>query len=105
MAETLAERQEELKAGKVGEKLTDLKAASPVVTLAPTLAEMKAQTVGKTLSDVVPQALVETEAVAVAEKPFVFFISRSSSRSLYFLAEFCWPVALFLFLHIPNLWT
>ena len=34
-----------------------------------------------------------------------FFISRSSSRSLYFLAEFCWPVALFLFLHIPNLWT
>ena len=54
MAETLANRQEELKAAKVGEKLTDLKAASPVVTLAPTLAEMKAQTVGKTLSDVVP---------------------------------------------------
>ena len=46
-AETLADRQEELKAGKVGETLTDLKAASPVVTLAPTLAEMKAQTVGK----------------------------------------------------------
>ena len=63
-----ADRQEELKAGKVGEKLTYLKAASPVVTLAPTLAEMKAQTVGKPLSDVVPQALVETEAVAVAEK-------------------------------------
>ena len=64
-----ADRQEELKAGKVGEKLTYLKAASPVVTLAPRdEAEMKAQTVGKPLSDVVPQALVETEAVAVAEK-------------------------------------
>ena len=54
MAETLADRQEELKAGKVGETLKDLKAASLVVTLAATLAEIKAQTVGKTLSDVVP---------------------------------------------------
>ena len=44
-----------------------MKAASPVVTLAPTLAEMKAQTAGKTLTDVVPQALVDTQAVAVAE--------------------------------------
>ena len=44
-----------------------MKAASPVVTLAPKLAEMKAQTAGKTLSDVVPQALVDTQAVAVAE--------------------------------------
>ena len=64
-AETLADRQEELKPGKVGETLTDLMAASPVVTLAPTLAEMKAQTVEKkTLSEVVRQALVETQAVA-----------------------------------------
>ena len=47
MAETLANRLEELKAGKVGKTLTDLKAASPVLTLAPTVAEMKAQTAGK----------------------------------------------------------
>ena len=53
MAETLADRLEELKAGKVGETLTDLKAASPVVTLAPTPADIKAQTPGKTLTDVV----------------------------------------------------
>ena len=38
MAKTLTDRLEEVKAGKVGETLTDLKAASPVVTLAPTLA-------------------------------------------------------------------
>ena len=42
MAETLANRLEELKARKVGKTLTDLKAASPVLTLAPTVAEMKA---------------------------------------------------------------
>ena len=68
LAETLADRLEELSAGKVGQTLTDLKAASPVVTLAPTIAEMKTQTAAKTLSDVVPQALVETQAVAVAEE-------------------------------------
>ena len=67
MAETLAKRLEELKAGKVGETLTDLKAASPVLTLARTVAEMKAQTAGKTLSHVVPEAMVDTQAVAVAE--------------------------------------
>ena len=48
--ETLAYRLEELKAGKVGYTLTDLKAASPVVTQAPTLAEMTAQTAAKTQS-------------------------------------------------------
>ena len=53
---------------KVCETLTDLKAASPVVTLALSLAEMKAHTAGKTLRDVLPQALVETQAVAVAEE-------------------------------------
>ena len=53
---------------KVCETLTDLKAASPVVTLALSLAEMKAHTAGKTLSYVLPQALVETQAVAVAEE-------------------------------------
>ena len=53
---------------KVGDTLTNLKAASPVVTLAPTLAETIAQTAGNTLSDVVLQALVETQAVAVAEE-------------------------------------
>ena len=68
MAETLAKRLEELKARKVSETLTDLKAASPVQTLAPTVAEIKAQTAGKkTLSHVVPQAIVDTQAVAVAE--------------------------------------
>lgn len=44
MVETLANRLEELKAGKIGETLTDLKATSPVLTLALNLAEMKAQT-------------------------------------------------------------
>ena len=43
LVETLANRLEELKAGKIGETLTDLKATSPVLTLALTLAEMKAQ--------------------------------------------------------------
>ena len=47
MAETLADRLEELKAWKVGNTLTNLKAASPVVTLAPTLTEMIAQTAKK----------------------------------------------------------
>ena len=68
MAETLADRLEELKACKVGNILTNLKDASPVVTLAPTLTEMIAQPAKKTLSDVVLQALVETQAVAVAEE-------------------------------------
>ena len=68
MAETLPNRLEELKAGKVGHTLTDLKAASPFVTLAPTLAEMEAQKAAKTLSNVLRQALVETQAVAVVEE-------------------------------------
>ena len=68
LAETLADRLEELKAGKVCQTLTDLKAASPVVTLTPTLAEMKTQTAKKTLSNIRRKALVETQAVAVAEE-------------------------------------
>ena len=47
MVETLANRLEDLKAGKIGETLTDLKATSPVLTLALTLAEMKAQAAEK----------------------------------------------------------
>ena len=47
MADTLANRLEKLKAGKVGETLTGLKAASSGLILAPTVAEMKAQTAGK----------------------------------------------------------
>ena len=47
MVETLANRLEELKAGKIGETLKDLKATSPVLTLALNLAEMKAQTAEK----------------------------------------------------------
>ena len=43
LVETLANRLEEFKAGKIGVTLTDLKATSPVLTLALTLAEMKAQ--------------------------------------------------------------
>ena len=42
LVETLANRLKELKAGKIGDTLTDLKA-----TLSPTLAEMKAQTAKK----------------------------------------------------------
>ena len=49
---TLAEKFAEMKAGNVAEALTALKAASAVVTLAPTLAERKLETAGKTLSDV-----------------------------------------------------
>jgi len=41
--------------GKVGDTPTALKAASPVVTLAPTLAEVEAETASKTLSDVEAQ--------------------------------------------------
>ena len=40
--EALVDRLAELKAGKVCQTLSDLKAASPVVTLPPTLAEMEA---------------------------------------------------------------
>ena len=68
MAETLPNRLEELKAGKVGHTLKDLKAASPIVTLAHTLAEMEAQKAAKILSNVLRQALVETQAVAVVEE-------------------------------------
>ena len=68
MAETLADRLEELKAAKVCQTMTDLKAASPVVTLTPTLAEMKTQPAKKTLSSIRRKALVETQAVAVAEE-------------------------------------
>ena len=68
LAETLADRLEELKAGKLGNTLTNLKAASPVVTLASTPTEMIAQTAGKPLSDVVLQALVKMQAVAGAEE-------------------------------------
>lgn len=44
LVETLANRLEEFKAGKIGETLTDLKATSPVLTLALTLAQMIPQT-------------------------------------------------------------
>ena len=39
--DTLSDRLAEVKVGKVGETLTDLKAASPVLTLFPTQAVMK----------------------------------------------------------------
>ena len=55
-----------VKAGKVGETMTDLRAASPVVTLTPKLAEMKAETAGKTLSDVEAQALLDTLLVTLS---------------------------------------
>ena len=41
--EALVDRLVEVKTGRVGQTLSDLKAASPVVTLAPTLAEMEAE--------------------------------------------------------------
>ena len=40
-SDTLSDRLAEVKVGKVGETLTDLKVASPVLTLFPTLAVMK----------------------------------------------------------------
>lgn len=40
--EALVDELAEVKSGKVGQTLSDLKAASPVVTLPPTLAEMEA---------------------------------------------------------------
>ena len=39
-SDTLSDRLAEVKVGKVGETLTNLKAASPVLTLFPTLAVM-----------------------------------------------------------------
>lgn len=47
LADTLTERVVEVKAGKVCETLTDLRAAPPVVTLAHTIAEMEAETIAK----------------------------------------------------------
>ena len=41
LAKRLVDRLEEINAAKVGEILTDLKAASPVVTLDSTLAESR----------------------------------------------------------------
>ena len=43
----MRDRLGEVKAAKVGENLTDLKAALQVVTLARTLAEIKTETVAK----------------------------------------------------------
>lgn len=43
----MRDRLGEVKAGKVGETLTDLKAALQVVTLGRTLAEIKTETVAK----------------------------------------------------------
>ena len=40
-SDTLSDRLAEVKVGKVGEKLTDLKASSPVLTRFPTLAVIK----------------------------------------------------------------
>ena len=40
-SDTLSDKLAEVKVGKVGETLTDLKAASPVLTLFPTQAVMK----------------------------------------------------------------
>ena len=40
-SDTLSDRLDEVEVGKVGETLTDLKAASPVLTLFPTQAVMK----------------------------------------------------------------
>ena len=40
-SDTLSDRLDEVKVGKVGETLTDLKGASPVLTLFPTQAVMK----------------------------------------------------------------
>jgi len=57
----------EVKAGKVDETVTDLKAALPVVTLAPTLAEMEAERAGKTLSNVEAKALVNILADTLSE--------------------------------------
>ena len=47
-ADKLADNLEEVNAGKMSETLKDLKATSPVVSLAPTVAEIKAKTAGKT---------------------------------------------------------
>ena len=67
MADMLADRLAEVKARNVGETLTALKFASPVVTLAPSLAEMEAETAGKTLSDVEVPALVSTLSATLSE--------------------------------------
>lgn len=52
LCDTLSDRLAEVKAGKVGETLTDLKATSRELTLAATLAEMVSETACKTPSDV-----------------------------------------------------
>ena len=52
VGDTLSDRLAEVKAGKVGETFTDLKATSRELTLATTLAEMVSETACKTPSDV-----------------------------------------------------
>lgn len=68
LADTLADRVVEVKAGEVCETLTDLRAAPQVVTLAHTIAEMEAETIGKILSDVEAQALVDTLSATLSEE-------------------------------------
>ena len=66
-AETPGDKLHDVKASNVAETLTDLKAASPVVTLAPTLGEMEAQTAGKALSDVKAQTMVDTLSATLSD--------------------------------------
>ena len=63
ITDRLAERLAAVKAGKVGETLTDLKAALLVVRLA----EMDAETAGKTLSALEAQELVDTFCGTISE--------------------------------------
>jgi len=56
-----------VKAGKVGESLTDLKAPSQFVTLAHTLAEMEATRAGKTLSTFEAEAVGDTLSATLSE--------------------------------------
>ena len=60
-----AQRLGEVKAGKAGKTLKNLKAASQVETPAPTQAETKTVTAGKILINIEEKALVNTLADAL----------------------------------------
>ena len=65
-AETPGDKLRDVKASNVAETLTDLKAASPVVPLAPTR-EMEAATAGKTISDMKAQTVVDTLSATLSD--------------------------------------
>ena len=66
-AKGLVDTHAEVTTRNVAETLTDLKTASPLVTLAPTLEKKDAEMPGKTLSDLEFRTVVETLSATLSD--------------------------------------